>query len=135
MPVTLITRPALLWPAREVRTVKVTVTPRALLALSDYGTLTLTVRTDPLWDADKGGRSGADKLAANWADPVADSWAVATSAVGTVAGSIVTFAVTVPGGAGAERYAFDVVAEGGTAGRVQIRDPQWLTVTPTLLDS
>lgn len=53
-------------------------------------------------------------------------------AAGAVDGSVVEFTVAVPAGAGFRRYAIDVVAAGGAAGRVQVFPATWLTVRPTL---
>ncbi len=124
--------PTYRWPALQTETVWLAVTVRAGLALADYGTITLTIRSDPLWP-----RTGPDRAAVGDADPVADGWPVSASAVGTVDGAALTptvvFTVTVPSGAGYRRYALDVVAAGGIAGRVQLVDSTWLTVTPSLL--
>ncbi len=125
--------PVLSWPALQTQTVRVECTLRSGLSLTDYGTITLTVRADPLWDSDRNGRSGSDQYKAT--DPRADGWPVSATAVGAVAdATTLAFSVTVPAGAGFRRYAVDVVAAGGIAGRVQLVPATWLTVTPTLPD-
>ncbi len=128
--------PVLSWPALQTHTVRVGCTLREGLSLTDYGTITLTVREDPLWDADRNERGGADKNKAT--DPRADGWPVSTTAVGApdplALTPTVAFTLTVPTGAGYRRYALDVVANGGVAGRVELVNATWLTVTPTLQD-
>jgi hypothetical protein len=119
--------PALSWAAAQTQTVRVSLTPRDGLALTDYGTFTLTVRADPEYP-----RTGAALAAVDRADPLADGWAVSTSAEGAIDDDVIEFEVTVPSEAGRRRYALDVVAEGGDAGRVQVVEATWLTVLPTL---
>ena len=129
MPVSLIQLPALSWSAEQQ--MLVSLSPLYLPAgrqVTDWSTFTLTIRSDPLYP-----RTGSDIPAALIADPVADGWPVATTAVGSIVNGVVTFSVTVPTLAGVQAYAVDVVASGGTAGRVQLVKPRWLTVTPTLL--
>ncbi|VTR93196.1 unnamed protein product [Gemmata massiliana] len=120
------------WPALQAQTVRVECALRAGLSLSDYGTFTLTVRQDPEWP-----RSGPARPAVDAANPRSDGWSISTSSVGAIDASAtnptVVFTVTVPAAPGYRRYALDVVASGGIAGRVQLVDSTWLTVIPTLL--
>ncbi|AMV27580.1 hypothetical protein VT84_24475 [Gemmata sp. SH-PL17] len=124
--------PAYRWPALQTQTVRVECTLRAGLSLSDYGTVTLTVRQDPEWP-----RSGPARTAVDAANPRSDGWPIAAFAVGAIdAGATnptIVFTVTVPAVPGYRRYALDVVASGGIAGRVQLVDTTWLTVVPSLL--
>ncbi|MBP3956342.1 hypothetical protein J8F10_13710 [Gemmata sp. G18] len=132
MPSAIKETPAYRWPALQTQTVRVECTLRAGLSLSNYGTITLTVREDPEWP-----RSGPARPAVDSADPRADGWPVATSSVGAedvgAASPTVAFTVTVPAEVGYRRYALDVVALGGAVGRVQLVETSWLTVTPSLL--
>ena len=120
--------PVLSWAAGQEMAVQVSFTPRSGLTVSDYGTLTLTVREDPEWP-----REGEAVGEARQADPLNDGWESAASGTATATTSPVSISVTMPSGAGWRRYCVDVVADGGTAGRVQLVSPTWLTVTPTLL--
>ena len=119
--------PPLKWAAAQTQTVRVTPTLPSGRALGDWTTFTLTIRADPEFP-----RSAAEQAEAGAADPITDGWAVSTSAEGTVSGSTISFTVTIPSSAGYRRYAVDVVATGGVAGRVQLVVPYWLTVLPTL---
>lgn len=124
--------PALAWPAGQGQTVRLALTLRAGLTLADYGSLTLTVRRDPEWPR-KGSPASDSALAA--LDPSA--WSAALTAVGAADDAAQTptavFELVVPAAPGFRRYALDVVAGGGPAGRVQLVTPTWLTVTPSLL--
>lgn len=121
--------PSLVWDASEDHTVRLALTPRAALDLSDYGTFTLTIREDPDYP-----RTGAARATVSAADPINDGWAVAATGTATAAAldTTVDIDVTVPDGAGDHRYCVDVTASGGTAGRVTVFRTTWLSVAPTL---
>lgn len=124
--------PPLVWDALQDQTVRVPLTPRDTLTLADYGTFTLTIRQDPEWP-----RKGSAQADLATADPIADGWEVAATGTATAAAEDeeVELAVTVPADPGERRYALDVVASGGTAGRVQVVRSTWLTVVSTLKSS
>lgn len=90
--------------------------------LSDWASFVFTIREDPEWVEDDGGRFGRNKVTANWADPEDDGWAVVAEIEGEVNGTVLEFAITETDSdieGGLKRYAADVWGEGGAAGRVQ----------------
>jgi hypothetical protein len=99
--------------------------------LADWATFTLTVRADPDWDTTFGRRIGPNKPGADYADPEGEGWTVVLTLAGVVVGATLEFAISEADSdiaAGLNRYAFDVYAEGGAAGRVELVPATWLTM-------
>lgn len=114
--------------SKQNQTLRVVCTLRAGLDTDDYGTITLTIRSDPSYPRDR------YKLAllpfvepSEWpeVDSVEGEWMVGET-------STVEFEIVGPDLSGANRYVYDVVAEGGVAGRVELVKPSWLSVLPSL---